>query len=455
MKMLKKLFRTFLAIFRSIYKWIDKHIIVHLTKFFLIISDKFGNQTGRFEKWLTKKSTLLFISLILSVAFFIYVDSQATTLIDSSAEVLYNQNVDVTYNSERYVIEGLPETVDVTLIGRKMDLYLAKQLSTGAVSTDLSSYEEGTYKISLNYESPINSVKYKLDPSTVNITIYEKQSENRTISSEVINSNKLDSKLSVSKVELSQSEVSILGAEHTLESVSVVKALVDVSKIVDPQVGVNTVEDAKLVAYDSDGKMIDVEFVPNKVTATVTIESPTKEVPIKIIPTGKVEFGKAIDSITSDLTKVTVSGNREALENLEYVPIYVKVTGQSEDKEYMETISKPNGVTSISDTKATINVKLGQSTTKEITDVYVETLNLDSNYKALALGENSSKITVVVEGTESVLSKIDASMISAVVDLSKYTEGDYEVPITVTGEEVKASYTPKTTKINIRISKKS
>lgn len=455
MKMLKKLFRTFLAIFRSIYKWLDKHIIVHLTKFFLIISDKFGNQTGRFEKWLTKKSTLLFISLILSVAFFIYVDSQATTLIDSSAEVLYNQNVDVTYNSERYVIEGLPETVDVTLIGRKMDLYLAKQLSTGAVSTDLSSYEEGTYKISLNYESPINSVKYKLDPSTVNITIYEKQSENRTISSEVINSNKLDSKLSVSKVELSQSEVSILGAEHTLESVSVVKALVDVSKIVDPQVGVNTVEDAKLVAYDSDGKMIDVEFVPNKVTATVTIESPTKEVPIKIIPTGKVEFGKAIDSITSDLTKVTVSGNREALENLEYVPIYVKVTGQSEDKEYMETISKPNGVTSISDTKATINVKLGQSTTKEITDVYVETLNLDSNYKALALGENSSKITVVVEGTESVLSKIDASMISAVVDLSKYTEGDYEVPITVTGEEVKASYTPKTTKINIRISKKS
>ena len=49
---------------------------------------------------------------------------------------------------------------------------------------------------------------------------------------------------------------------------------------------------------------------------------------------------------------------------------------------------------------------------------------------------------------------IDETKIKAIVDLSGYKEGDHEVTITVTGDDVKATYTPKTTKIKIRISKK-
>ena len=53
------------------------------------------------------------------------------------------------------------------------------------------------------------------------------------------------------------------------------------------------------------------------------------------------------------------------------------------------------------------------------------------------------------------MSEIDESKIKAIVDLSGYNkEGDHEVTITVTGDDVKATYTPKTTKIKIRITKK-
>lgn len=75
----------------------------------------------------------------------------------------------------------MPETVDVTLIGRQVDLYLAKQLSTGIVTADLSNLTEGTHKINLEYKSPINSVSYKLDPSTVNVTVYPKVSKSKNI----------------------------------------------------------------------------------------------------------------------------------------------------------------------------------------------------------------------------------------------------------------------------------
>ena len=71
---------------------------------------------------------MVFVSLLVSLLIFFYVDNQASTVIDSAAEVLHNQIVDVTYNKEAYIIEGLPETADVTLIGRTVDLYLAKQL---------------------------------------------------------------------------------------------------------------------------------------------------------------------------------------------------------------------------------------------------------------------------------------------------------------------------------------
>ena len=455
MKVIKNLFLTIAAIIHGIYKIIDKFIIIPITKFFIIIRDKFGNRTDRLEKWLTRKNTLVFISLILAICLFLYVDSESTVIVNNSAEVLYDQKVDVTYNSNAYVIEGLPKTVDVTLIGRKVDLYLAKQLSKGSVTADLSNLKEGKHSITLDYDCSINTVEYKLDPSTVNITIYPKVSETRTASIDVINKNKLDKKLSIGDVTLNEKEVVIKGSETKLKQVSTVKALVDVSKIINPEIGIKDLDDIKLIAYDEDGKVIkDIEMEPNKLSAKVTIESPKKEVPIKIIPTGSLQFGKAIDSITTEINKVTIYGDQDILDELEYVPIEVDVSGLNEDKTYDVIISKPSGVKEISTTNTKVTIKLGTETTKEINDIYIETINLNPNYKAVAIGENSSKTTVVVKGTKNVLDAIESSMITAKVDLNNYTEGDYEVTVKVEGADNKATYTAKTTKIKVRITKK-
>lgn len=454
MKMLKNIGRTLAAVVRSIFKWIDRHIITPLTKFVLFISEKTGAKTGKFERWLTRKNTLIILSLILAIGFFFVVDSKSIILVDSSAEVLYDQKVEATYNREAYVVEGLPETVDVTMIGGTAELYLAKQLASGTVKVDLTNYKEGTHKVNLKYDSTINSVNYKLDPSSVTVIIYPKVSKTVNVDVDVLNKSSLDSKLAVQNVTIDQEEVIIKGAEHTLEKVSTVKALVDIKNIIDPKVGVITLDDVKLVAYDNSGNVVDVEIVPNKVTATVSIISPSKEVPIKVIPKGTVSFGKAISSMTSSVSKVTVYGEESALEELQYIPIEIDVTGLSENKIFDVKISKPQGVRDISETDAQISVSLGTEVSKEIKDVYIETINLNPNYKAVALGENSSKISVIVKGTQEVIDSIDASNIKAIVDLSEYGEGDREVEIKVTGDELKATYVPKTTKIQIRITLK-
>ncbi len=456
MKIIKNIFRFISAFFKNIYKIMDKLIIVPITKFIVMITDKLGNRTDRIEKWMTKKNTLIFISLILAIGLFVYVDSESTTIITDSAEVLYGQKVKATYNNNSYVIEGLPKSVDVTLIGRKVDLYLAKQLATGVVTADLSGLGEGMHTIKLEYDCSIRSVEYKLAPSSVNVTVYPKVSQTRTAGIEVINKNKLDKKLSVGEVTLDNSEIVIKGAEHTLNKVSTVKALVDVSKLINPKIGTLTLDEIKLVAYDANGEVVKgLEMEPSKLSAKVTINSPSKEVPLKVIPTGELEFGKAIDSITTDVAKVTVYGDQDVLDNLEYIPVEVDITKLNENKSYDVIISKPSRIKEISKTNVKVNITLGTEISKEVQNVSIETANLDTaKYKAVAVGENSSKTTVIIKGTKNVIDTIDASTIKAQVDLDGYGEGEYEVAVKVTGEDNKATYTPKTTKIKVKISKK-
>ena len=455
MKLIKTFLRTIFAFLRSFYKLIDKFIVVPITKLILLVNDKLGNRTDRFEKWITRKNTLIFISLVLAVMLFLYVDNESTAIISDNADVLYGQKVEATYNNNAYVVEGLPDSVDVTLIGRQVDLYLAKQLSRGTVIADLSGLGEGMHTIKLAYDCVINSVEYKLDPSVVNVTIYPKVSQTRTASIDVINKDSLDKKLSISDVKLDTTEIVIKGAEHVLSEVATVKALVDVEKIVKPEVGVMSLDGVKLVAYNSDGNVIEnVMTEPSKITAKITIESPSKEVPVKVIPDGELEFGKAIESITTSKSKVVIYGDKDVLSNIEYVPVSVDISKLNVNKTYDVIISKPAGIKDISDTNISVTINVGNEVSKEVEDVSIETINLDSNYKAVAVGENSSKTTVVVKGTKNVVEAIDESLIKAQVDLAGYSEGEYEVEIKVVGEDNKASYTSKTTKIKIRISKK-
>ena len=91
--------------------------------------------------------------------------------------MLYDQPISATFNEEAYVVEGLPETVDITLISRKSDIYLAKQLPTNDITVDLTGLTAGVHKVNLKYKKALSSVEYKLDPSVATIVIYEKVSE--------------------------------------------------------------------------------------------------------------------------------------------------------------------------------------------------------------------------------------------------------------------------------------
>lgn len=450
-KKIKK--NTIKNFFKGIGHKIDKFIIVPITKFFLSIT-KIFNKNGKYiEKWMSKKNTLVFISLLMALATFFIVDNKSVMLSETSAEVIYNQPVNAIYNKEAYVVEGLPDKVDITLIGRKSDLYLARQLSTHDVAIDLSDLKPGTHKVNLKYRQSLGSIDYKLDPSVATVIIYPKKSNTKNVTIDVLNDDKLDEKLFIQEIKSSTDEVYIKGAEHVLNKVATVKALLDVNNIPNPEVGDIEMKDIPLKAYDESGNIIDVEIVPSKINATIKITSPSKELPIKIIPKGTVIFGQAISTMTSDVSKITVYGDEKVLETLNYIPIEIDVNDLKANKEYSETIKKPNGIRAMSVNTINIKVTLEAESSKEIQDVRIKSENLASGLVVNAASAEDIMIPVIVKGVSSVINSIDASSINASIDLSGYGEGEHEIEVKVTGSDERVTYTPKTKKVKIIIKK--
>lgn len=452
---MKKMFKGIKKFFYHLVLFFDKWLITPITKIILKVSDFTKSNSKSIERFLGKKQTLIVASLLLALAVFFIVDNEGSTTIDQYAEILYNQPVVATYNEEAYVVEGLPKNVDITLIGQKRHIFLAKQSPNGGVTVDLTGLKTGQHKVTLKYTQQLKSIDYRLDPSSVTITIYDKVSQTKSLTYDILHQDSLDTKLNIDSVELDRSEVIVKGAEYKLEKVATVKALVDVDDFARQEAGELTISDVPLVAYDTNGKVVDVEIVPKHVTATVNISSPSKELPIKVIPKGKLAFGKAIKSISTNISSVVVYGSEEALAKVDNLEAEIDVTGLEKDKDYTVTLKKPNGITEISNKTVIVKVSLDSSTTKEFNNISIATENLDnSKYNVQASSSEDSKVTVVVTGSKSIIDNIDSSIIKAYVDLDGLGVGEHEVAVKVKGDDLKLTYSSKVKKVKVKITAK-
>ncbi len=455
---MKKIFKSIGSFFKRVgkflYKILDIVIITPISKLVYKIMNLTSSNNGMLDKMLNKPNVIVYLSLILAFITFLVIDNKVVNLVETVSVVIPNQKVETEYNEESYVVEGIPESADIVLMGRKSDLYLAQQLGEHKVTLDLSGLGVGTHKVKLKYNNPINTLEYKLDPSTVTVVVYPIVREFRTVTTDILNTDKLDEKLIVSSVTLDRDEVIIKSYAEKLETVASVKAIIDANALNASAAGTYTLENVKLVAYDEKGTEItDVEILPETLTATVVITSPSKSVPIKVVPVGEVASGAAIASINSSITKVTLYGDEDALNDIENIEVKIDVNGLNEDKTFQTSIEKPSGVRSISDKNITVKVTMEKETSKEFDGVSIELQNLGNNLKAFGKTENDTKVTVIVKGTSSVLNSLTTEDIKAFVDLSDLTEGEWEVPVKVTGSDLKLSYTAKTSKITVIISK--
>lgn len=449
-----------IKLFKKFYNFIDRKLIVPISRAIYYISKRLKKNQGKLDKILNRPHFLVYLSLVIAIVLFLLIDSKVISLVETEAEVITNVPVVVKYNEEAYVIEGVPETVDITIAGRKSDIYLAKQLGEYEVILDLSDYtaSDKTYKVNFTYSKSINNLTYKLDPSYVQVGIKNKESSVFSLTSDLLNIDKLNSKLSVKSVNLNKSEVVVKGSNEALAQIATVKALIDLEKEKFDAAGTYEVNDVELVAYNNEGiKLNNVEIVPEVTSATLVIDSYSKEVPLNVETTGSLVAGKAIADLLINNSKtlnITIYGEKEEIDKIDSVPVTINVNGAGNEntKKYEVSITKPNGVREMSTNSVTITATFGEEQQKTIDlTPSIKPENLADGLTANVV--SGQTVTVQVKGVASEIEDIkNAEDLSATVDLSGLGVGEHEVEVKISNNDPLITYVVSS-KLKIIISK--
>ena len=442
--------------FKLLFNFFDRYIIMPITRLVFKITKRMNVPNKKFESWLSKPTTLLFLSLFIAVAIFVVVDQKIIGFSSQNAQVFKNQPVNVIYNEEQYVVEGLPETVDVTLIGSKAELYIAEQSSNNGVTVDLTGLTPGTHKVNIEYEQGNHNIEYSVNPSVATVIIYDKVSDTRELSYDIINNNKLDKTLVVNGVKLSVDEVTIRGAEYKIEQVASVKALIDLNNLTKKEAGTQTLNDITLKAYDNEGNVVDVEFVPSKIDAEIDLASPSKTIPLNFVPEGNLATGKAIGGYKFSQSEVTIYGDLDTLASINSLDVKVDVSNLSDNTSFKTEIKKPSGVKSVSVNYVTVDLQVTDSSSEPVKfSIPLDAINVGEGLTPQPIDNENGFITVEVQGASSVISSIDESDITVYVDLEGLSEGRYTKEIFVKGSNPLAIYKVKRTEATIDLIKKN
>ena len=378
-------------------------------------------------------------SLLLALVLYYLLGMQDNSLTKalSSSKTLNSVNITTRYNSESFEVSGVPTRCDVIVTGDAASVSNTAANKNGYCLIDLEGYTEGTHYVKVNAFGYGDNVTATAVPSNAQITLRRKTTSQFQLSYDYINTNQLDSKFVLSEpiFENGADYVNIRASQETLNSISLVKALIDVKG----QTADFTV-DAPLVAYNARGQQVDAEIVPSTVKADVKISSYSKTVPITLNVKGEVLAGFAVDQVSMDQQSTVIYGLPEALEKIDTVYAELDLSTITSNTTLMQPITVPAGVTSSSIAVVNIKVVLDSAVNKVIEGVPLNYINNDGGYGAVA---DSLTVNVTLTGTSSTLEEITSDNINAYVDFKDLTPGTYDLPIYLEKKNTAALFSMK------------
>lgn len=414
------------------------------------------NQIGKFFRWLSGwLDKLLFnqkhgklVALVLALFFYIAMSGGEDLFkTDEISKSLGKLKVEQRISTEIYEVNNLPEEVEVTAIGDISDIKNMKSQNIKIVAnmTDLT---EGTHDVTLEVENAPNRVKIIVEPSNATVTIKKKVIKRFSVGFDYVNRSSMNNRYDLSEPELEQGEVFVRASKDTLDKIAYVKALIKV----DADTTKDFEQQAKIVAYDQDGNRMDnVDIIPGDMKAKVKVTSPSKEVPLTLVPTGNVPDNKAIESFTMDHETVKLYGKQEALDKIDELPITIPASTLTQDREISMPVPLMNGVSATNVDVVNITIKLADSKDTIVKDVPIEIINGTKGLNYSISGNSTSDVTV--KGAKKVIDKIEKGDIKITVDVSKIDKaGTYsDMALSVEGKNKLATYELKNATISVNV----
>lgn len=411
-----------------------KHDRAEIAESIVRQSKKVARSYARFENALFKV-VMVFSSFIdkilfnrhyskvvaLVLALLMYMTVNAGSMLQLSSGITSSKSasgvpVTVLYNDETFELSGMPDSVDVTFTGDATSVTSAAN-ADGRIVADLEGLTEGTHNVRLTADGYGNNVDIKIDPSNVTVTLKEKTTRQFDLSYDLVNQDEMEDIYSVGMPEFEYSRINVRASSDKLDSIAFVKALIDVSGQTS-----DFEQDAGLVAYDANGQVVDATIIPDTVHVKVPVSSPSKMVAIHVEVTGEMAEEQAIESISMDQESATLYGPEDILSAIEYVTVTLDASSITKDSTILRPVTLPAGVSSSSVSQVTLSVRLGERTSRTISDVPITYRNNTNNYRA-AQAENKTTTSVTVYGTENNIKDITADDITVYIDMQNAQPG--------------------------------
>ena len=253
-------------------------------------------------------------------------------------------------DTDYYYINGVPDTVDVTLTGSSALVTAAKNTKNFQVYADLKKLTDGEHTVALKVSGLNRDLTYKLAKQKLTITIYKRTSAYYTVHTDY-NKDAIADGYTVGTVTSSVNNVQLMGRQSAIDSVASVVAAVNLQRDTKKSVS----QEVNLQALDVNGHVVDVAISPQVTTVKIPVSAGTgtKQVPIAI----KTKNGNADDfDLTGSVNEITVRGKIDVLNKLKEIPVTVDLSGVTSASSQTITVNTPEGTDSVDPTTVTITI---------------------------------------------------------------------------------------------------
>ncbi|WP_297671366.1 CdaR family protein [Thomasclavelia sp.] len=402
------------------------------------------------DRMLQSNLSMKILSFIIAIVLLFTINGNINNIFSTpnGGDYIYDVKISVRGLQDDYDVVGLPETVDVALVGPSIDIYAAKLSKNYKIIADFSSLGEGDHTIELKSEGFPTNLQVMIVPQTVSVKITQKYTETFELGYDFINEDKMDNKYSVSVESMEHQQVEIRGSQDVIGKINSVKANIDLSEINE-----SFEQDAKIYAYDRSGKKLDVEIIPDSVHVQCDVSSYSKEVPIVPKYVGQFESGYGLKEVTLSKDKVRIYGKEELLNSVNSVNVIIDISGLSGDKTYEKLpITEMEKINKLSFDTVDVSVKVSPAVKKIITDIPINIINNTHDYRVVFANE-VDKVSIEVEGVEELLNNVSANDFNATINIENLKSGTNTVKVDLNTNKSYLSYkllSPEKIKITLK-----
>ena len=382
------------------------------------------NQT--LDKILSNRMSVMLLSLIMAIALIVSISGGDILTSPTSGTTLENVPIKIEGLDDAYELSGVPESVQVGLIGPSLDIYTARISKDYQVYIDLKGLSRGEHTVSLNTRNFPDTLTVMLVPDTLKIKLLPKVSATFDLGYRFINEDQMDQKYSVSVKDMAISSVNIRASQETLNRIVKVEACIDVSEKTE-----DFSQDAVIKAYDSNNKVIDVEIAPTTVHVSCDVDSYSKTVPVKVNFVGDLPEGYQISKYTLSQDDVRIYGAKENIDKITSVMVDINVDRLKQSTVFNnQSLKKETGINKFSTDTISVTVEVDKVISKTFDNIPIKVLNNSSKNKVSFAGKGQYA-SVNVIGSEDKISALTVDNIQATIDVNNLSLGTKKVSVKV------------------------